>query len=217
MPRRPESWLIASNHLQERSPASACTRRLVTLASGCACGYIRESANPRERSEALQPRGRKWGAASGCRRASSVSFSFCPVSFRPVSTKDEGWYTQGGSFRGLGFGLFFLNLLRILESYYRVCVWVCLRGVMKRDKVCLNVWNCLVFARNCLWGFWLVLECLELFLFSFGFGNKFYLLEIFRKKFVEKLCIYIYIYFFLSLDKSERFKDSKNDIGSKNQ
>ena len=29
--RRSESRLIASNHLQERSPASACTRRLVTV------------------------------------------------------------------------------------------------------------------------------------------------------------------------------------------
>lgn len=37
VPRRPESWLIASNHLQERSPASACTRRLVTLAAVDAC------------------------------------------------------------------------------------------------------------------------------------------------------------------------------------
>lgn len=32
---------------------------------------------------------------------------------------------------------FFLNLLRILESYYRVCVWVCLRGVMKREIRCV--------------------------------------------------------------------------------
>lgn len=166
MPRRPESWLIASNHLQERSPASACTRRLVTLASRCACGYIRESANPRERSEALQPRGRKWGAASGCRRASSVSFSFCPVSFRPVSTKDEGWYTQGGSFRGLGFGLFFFELVEdFRELLSCLCMNMFERGYEERDKVCLNVWNCLVFARNCLWGFWLVLEYLELFLF----------------------------------------------------
>lgn len=37
--RRSESRLIASNHLQERSPASACTRRLVTVIC-LPCVYI---------------------------------------------------------------------------------------------------------------------------------------------------------------------------------
>ena len=124
MPRRPESWLIASNHLQERSPASACTRRLVTLASGCACVCVCAW----ERGEALQPRGRKWGAASGCRRASSVSFSFSPISFRLFSFQREmeGVHTGWFFWR---FGVsFFLNLL--FGEYWNVVV------------VCVNVWEC---------------------------------------------------------------------------
>lgn len=135
LPRRPESWLIASNHLQERSPASACTRRLVTLVSGCVitrvcvCLWIRscESANSRERNEALQPRGRKWGEASGCRRAFSVSFSFCSVSFC-LSTKDEGCIhkvVSFGVFWNLVFFFFFFEFIvsRILECYYCVNIF----------------------------------------------------------------------------------------------
>lgn len=138
MPRRPESWLIASNHLQERSPASACTRRLVTLVSGCVitrvcvCLWIRscESANSRERNEALQPRGRKWGEASGCRRAFSVSFSFCPVSFCLVSMKDEGCIHKVvffGVFWNLVF--FFFLWIYCLEDFgmllLREYIWEC--------------------------------------------------------------------------------------------
>lgn len=137
MPRRPESWLIASNHLQERSPASACTRRLVTLVSGCVitrvcvCLWIRscESANSRERNEALQPRGRKWGEASGCRRAFSISFSFCPVSFCLVSMKDEGCIHKVVFFGVfLEFGIFFLSLNLLFRGFWNVIIaWIYLR------------------------------------------------------------------------------------------
>lgn len=44
--------------------------------------------------------------------------------------------------------------------------------------------------------------------------TNFVLTEIFRMKFVVKLLLF---FFPLSLDESERFKDGKNDIGSKNQ
>lgn len=61
---------------------------------------------------------------------------------------------------------FFFELVEdFRELLSCLCMSMFERGYEERDKVCLNVWNCLVFARNCLWGFWLVLECLELFLF----------------------------------------------------
>lgn len=147
MPRRPESWLIASNHLQERSPASACTRRLVTLVSGCVitrvcvCLWIRscESANSRERNEALQPRGRKWGEASGCRRAFSVSFSFCPVSFCLVSTKDEGCIHKGVSF-GVFWNLVFFFFL-----------WIYCFEDFGMLLLCEYIWECFFFFWIWVW------------------------------------------------------------------
>lgn len=49
-------------------------------------------------------------------------FPSAPSLSVPFQRKMKGDTHRVVLFRGLGFGLFFLNLLRILESYYRVCV-----------------------------------------------------------------------------------------------
>lgn len=69
------------------------------------------------------------------------------------------------------------------------------------------------FVRNCLWGFWLVLKCLELFLFFFEFGNKFYFNRNIWDEIWSKIIIIYFFFSFLmkvNVSKTERYRIEKS-------
>lgn len=203
-PRRPESWLIASNHLQERSPASACTRRLVTLAAVDACVRAFVDVCRWER-ESTRGRARLCNRVGGSDEQLRLPQSFLRLFFFYSDSLSVSFQRKmkGVVHTGWFFWNFFLNLLfpELLWSVnftfeIVVCFWFWfsskgfLLGILEssmgdemREKVCLKL---SIFCKKL--PLRLVFKCLKLFFYF----EKFFQIGGFKENYNFRGCLWIW-------------------------